>query len=99
MLGSHAEADDAVVSHPPRFSTSLRQDANGAGCRQVVLVAAGQETRAYRLARPEGVRSFELDLLVTGSTDTSVALADIPKGSTRAARPGPIAGLLGARTP
>jgi methyltransferase (TIGR00027 family) len=32
------------------------------GCRQVVLLAAGLDTRAYRLAWPPGVRVFELDL-------------------------------------
>ena len=34
----------------------------GAGCRQVVLVAAGLDARAYRLAWPPGVRLFEIDL-------------------------------------
>ncbi|HEY3260195.1 MAG TPA: SAM-dependent methyltransferase [Pseudonocardiaceae bacterium] len=33
-----------------------------APCRQVVLLAAGLDTRAYRLAWPDGVRLFELDL-------------------------------------
>jgi methyltransferase (TIGR00027 family) len=32
------------------------------GCRQVVLVAAGLDARAYRLPWPDGVRLFELDL-------------------------------------
>jgi methyltransferase (TIGR00027 family) len=32
------------------------------GLRQVVLLAAGLDTRAYRLAWPAGVRLFELDL-------------------------------------
>jgi methyltransferase (TIGR00027 family) len=35
---------------------------DGAGCRQVVLVAAGLDARAYRLAWPPGVRLFEIDL-------------------------------------
>jgi methyltransferase (TIGR00027 family) len=34
----------------------------GAGCRQVVLVAAGLDARAYRLTWPPGVRLFEIDL-------------------------------------
>jgi methyltransferase (TIGR00027 family) len=34
----------------------------GAGCRQVVLLAAGLDTRAYRLNWPDGVRLFEVDL-------------------------------------
>lgn len=33
-----------------------------AGCRQVVLLAAGLDARAFRLAWPDGVRLFELDL-------------------------------------
>jgi len=33
-----------------------------AGCRQIVVLAAGLDTRAFRLAWPEGVRLFELDL-------------------------------------
>jgi methyltransferase (TIGR00027 family) len=33
-----------------------------AGCGQVVLLAAGLDTRAYRLPWPDGVRLFEIDL-------------------------------------
>ncbi|MER7817960.1 SAM-dependent methyltransferase [Streptomyces sp. NPDC096153] len=33
-----------------------------AGCRQAVLVAAGLDTRAFRLDWPEGFRLFEIDL-------------------------------------
>jgi methyltransferase (TIGR00027 family) len=33
-----------------------------AGCAQVVLVAAGLDTRAFRLSWPPGVRLFEMDL-------------------------------------
>jgi len=33
-----------------------------AGCRQVVLLAAGLDTRAYRLPWPDGVHVYELDL-------------------------------------
>ncbi len=36
--------------------------AAAAGCRQVVLLAAGLDTRAFRLGWPTGVRLFELDL-------------------------------------
>jgi methyltransferase (TIGR00027 family) len=32
------------------------------GCRQVVLLAAGLDTRAFRLPWPPGIRLFELDL-------------------------------------
>jgi methyltransferase (TIGR00027 family) len=36
-------------------------DAARAGCRQVVVLGAGLDTRAFRLAWPDGVRLFELD--------------------------------------
>jgi methyltransferase (TIGR00027 family) len=35
--------------------------ATRAGCRQVVLLAAGMDTRAFRLEWPEGTRVFEVD--------------------------------------
>jgi methyltransferase (TIGR00027 family) len=34
----------------------------GSGCRQIVLLAAGLDTRAFRLAWPSETRLFELDL-------------------------------------
>ncbi|MFC9997745.1 SAM-dependent methyltransferase [Nocardia sp. NPDC127526] len=33
-----------------------------AGCRQIVLIGAGLDTRAFRMEWPEGVRLFEIDL-------------------------------------
>jgi methyltransferase (TIGR00027 family) len=45
-----------------RFYDDYLLDACAAGCRQVVLVAAGLDTRAYRLQWPAGVRLYELDL-------------------------------------
>jgi methyltransferase (TIGR00027 family) len=45
-----------------RFFDDYLLAAAGAGCRQVVLLAAGLDTRAFRLDWPEGVRLFELDL-------------------------------------
>ena len=44
-----------------RFDDYLRE-ACAAGVRQVVLLAAGLDSRAFRLAWPAGVRLFELDL-------------------------------------
>lgn len=44
-----------------RFFDDYLLAATGAGCGQVVLVAAGLDTRAFRLAWPDGVRLFELD--------------------------------------
>jgi methyltransferase (TIGR00027 family) len=45
-----------------RFFDDHLLGAAAAGCRQVVLLAAGLDTRAFRLAWPGGVRLFELDL-------------------------------------
>jgi methyltransferase (TIGR00027 family) len=45
-----------------RFFDTYLVDACAAGCRQVVLLAAGLDARAYRLDWPPGVRLFELDL-------------------------------------
>jgi methyltransferase (TIGR00027 family) len=44
-----------------RFFDDYLVSATGLGVRQVVLVAAGLDTRAYRLAWPVGVVVFELD--------------------------------------
>lgn len=45
-----------------RFLDEYLLTACAAGCRQVVVLAAGLDTRAFRLAWPKGVRLFELDL-------------------------------------
>jgi methyltransferase (TIGR00027 family) len=45
-----------------RFFDDYLLAAAAAGCRQVVLLAAGLDTRAFRLAWPRGTRLFELDL-------------------------------------
>ena len=45
-----------------RFFDDYLLQACAAGCRQVVILAAGLDTRAFRLPWPEGVRLFELDL-------------------------------------
>jgi methyltransferase (TIGR00027 family) len=45
-----------------RFLDEFVLDACDAGCRQVVLLGAGMDARAYRLSWPAGVRVFELDL-------------------------------------
>jgi methyltransferase (TIGR00027 family) len=45
-----------------RFFDDHLLAACASGCRQVVLLAAGLDTRAYRLAWPPGLRVFELDL-------------------------------------
>jgi methyltransferase (TIGR00027 family) len=45
-----------------RFFDDYLLAAAAAGCEQVVLLAAGLDTRAFRLAWPDGVRLFEVDL-------------------------------------
>jgi methyltransferase (TIGR00027 family) len=45
-----------------RFYDDYLLAACEAGCRQVVLLAAGLDTRAYRLPWPDGVHLYELDL-------------------------------------
>jgi methyltransferase (TIGR00027 family) len=45
-----------------RFFDDYLLAATTAGCRQVVLLAAGLDTRAFRLTWPDRVRLFELDL-------------------------------------
>jgi methyltransferase (TIGR00027 family) len=60
-----ARCGPALWSHVvirTRFFDDYLADAAGRGIRQVVLLASGLDTRAYRLAWPAGVRLFELDL-------------------------------------
>ena len=45
-----------------RFLDDVLADAWSGGCRQVVILGAGLDTRAFRLAWPAGSRCFELDL-------------------------------------
>jgi len=44
-----------------RFLDDLLAGAVAAGCRQVVLLGAGMDSRAFRLDWPPGLRLFELD--------------------------------------
>jgi methyltransferase (TIGR00027 family) len=48
-----------VVRH--RFLDDVLKDLTGSGIRQVVLVAGGLDTRAYRLPWPDDTRLFEID--------------------------------------
>jgi methyltransferase (TIGR00027 family) len=50
-----------VIIRTPFYDAQLLA-ACAAGCRQVALLAAGLDTRAFRLDWPEGTRLFELDL-------------------------------------
>jgi methyltransferase (TIGR00027 family) len=44
-----------------RFYDDFLLAASKAGCHQIVLLAAGLDTRAFRLTWPAGIRLFELD--------------------------------------
>jgi methyltransferase (TIGR00027 family) len=64
-LGPLARLGAAFFAHGvvrTRFFDDYLLDASAAGCAQVVLLAAGLDTRAFRLAWPDGVQVFELDL-------------------------------------
>jgi methyltransferase (TIGR00027 family) len=52
----------AGIAIRTRFYDDFLSSACAGGCRQVVLLAAGLDTRAFRLDWPDGVRVFELDL-------------------------------------
>lgn len=52
---------DAVAVRT-RFCDASLLAATEAGCRQVVLLAAGLDARAFRLAWPSGLRLWELDV-------------------------------------
>ncbi|MFI5806459.1 SAM-dependent methyltransferase [Streptomyces sp. NPDC051561] len=45
-----------------RFFDDYFREAARSGCRQAVVLAAGLDTRAYRLDWPDGFRLFEIDL-------------------------------------
>jgi methyltransferase (TIGR00027 family) len=45
-----------------RFLDDVVLDASAGGCRQVVILGAGLDSRAFRLDWPEGTRLWELDL-------------------------------------
>jgi len=51
-----------VIVIKTRFFDEYFHRACTAGCRQVVVLAAGLDTRAFRLDWPAGVRLFEVDL-------------------------------------
>jgi methyltransferase (TIGR00027 family) len=61
-LASLGAAFSAHAAIRTRFYDDYLTAATAAGSRQVVLLAAGLDTRAFRLAWPAGTRVFELDL-------------------------------------
>ncbi len=60
--GAAGAAMAARIVLRTRFFDDYLLRAAGAGCRQVVLLAAGLDARAFRLAWPRHTRLFELDL-------------------------------------
>jgi methyltransferase (TIGR00027 family) len=61
-LAALIEASITGVAIRTRFYDDYLSAASAAGCSQVVLLAAGLDTRAFRLGWPAGVRVFEIDL-------------------------------------
>jgi len=61
-LASLIEAGIAGVAVRTRFFDDHLRAACENGCRQVVLLAAGLDARAFRLDWPEGMHLFEVDL-------------------------------------
>jgi methyltransferase (TIGR00027 family) len=54
--------ENPFVAIQTRFFDDYLLEAAASGIRQVVLVAAGMDSRPFRLAWPDGVRLWELDL-------------------------------------
>jgi methyltransferase (TIGR00027 family) len=65
VRGSRASMGAVLYTHGvirTRFFDDYLASATAAGCRLVVLLAAGLDTRAFRLAWPSHTRLFEVDL-------------------------------------
>ncbi|OKK13182.1 methyltransferase [Streptomyces sp. CB02488] len=77
-----------------RYFDDYLHHAAEAGCRQVVLLAAGLDTRAFRLRWPEGCRLFELD-----QPELIAFKEDVLRGETPACRREVIAADLRADWP
>lgn len=56
-----ASGDQPVIAIRTAYMDKKFTQALHQGARQVVMLAAGMDTRAYRLEFPEGTRMFELD--------------------------------------
>jgi methyltransferase (TIGR00027 family) len=61
IAGRPPESFVPIVLRTRYFDDFLLRAANEIGLRQVVMLAAGLDTRAYRLGWPSGLRLFELD--------------------------------------
>ena len=58
---SQPDITAAFLAVRTRFFDDMAIEAAARGIRQVVMIAAGMDTRAYRLPWPEGTRLYELD--------------------------------------
>jgi methyltransferase (TIGR00027 family) len=69
-----------------RFFDEFFADATAAGVRQAVILAAGLDARAYRLAWPAGTVVFEVDQpeVIAFKTETLAGLGAAPKADRRA---------------
>ncbi len=82
--GRRAAALRAWVVGRTVFLDNLLADATRHGCRQVVLLGAGFDTRAFRLPWPPGTRCFEVDTAdVLGPKDVVLAEAHAEPGCER----------------
>ncbi|MGH3851936.1 MAG: SAM-dependent methyltransferase [Pseudonocardiaceae bacterium] len=71
-----------------RFFDRALLDAVGCGCAQVVLLACGMDTRAFRLAWPPDTRVFEVDFgEVLAFRDAVLAAHDVTPRCQRASVP------------
>lgn len=61
LEGEDRERVVSYIEIRTRFFDEELERAASAGTRQIVIVAAGLDARAYRVAWPEGTRVFELD--------------------------------------
>lgn len=81
-----------------RFFDDYLIAAAAAGCRQVVLLAAGLDSRAFQLRWPAGTRLFEVDLPdVTGFKETVLARLDAKPACERIVIPADLRGPWPAR--
>jgi len=61
LAGRPADTLNAIIIRTRYFDDFLQGVACQQGVKQIVLLAAGLDTRAYRLQWPEGTRFFEVD--------------------------------------
>lgn len=81
-----------------RFLDEIVLDACAGGCRQVVVLGAGLDARAFRLAWPPGVRLWEVDLPEVLEFKDAVARAEGWRpGCERTVVPTDLAGDFGGR--